>query len=53
MMKNHMTTETFAKGKMPENDSTGKVVTPSPKRRRSCQFMVDLPPMSLRVPTLV
>jgi hypothetical protein len=33
MMKNYMTTGTFAKGKKPEGDSTGKVVAPFPEEK--------------------
>jgi hypothetical protein len=33
MMKNCMTTWTFAKGKKPDGDSTGKVVTPFPEEK--------------------
>jgi hypothetical protein len=33
MMKNYMTTETFARGKKPESDSTGKVATPFPEEK--------------------
>jgi hypothetical protein len=47
MMKNYMTSGTFARGKKPKDDSTGKVVAPSLKRRWSCPFMVGRPPTSL------
>jgi hypothetical protein len=49
MMNNYMTTGTFARGKKPEGDLTGKVAAPSPKRRRSCQYTMGLPPTSLNV----
>jgi hypothetical protein len=33
MMKNYMTTRTFARGKKPEGDLTRKVVAPLPKEK--------------------
>jgi hypothetical protein len=33
MMKNYMTTETFAKGKKPEGDSAGNVAAPFPEEK--------------------
>jgi hypothetical protein len=33
MMKNYMTTGTFARGKKPEGDLTGKVVAPFPEEK--------------------
>jgi hypothetical protein len=33
MMKNYMTTETFAKGKKPEGDPAGKVAAPFLKEK--------------------
>jgi hypothetical protein len=33
MMKNYMTTETFAKGKKPEGDPAGKAAAPFPEEK--------------------
>jgi hypothetical protein len=33
MMKNYMTTMTFARGKKSEGDTTGKAATPLPKEK--------------------
>jgi hypothetical protein len=33
MMKNYMTTRTFAKGKKPEDDSAGKAAAPIPEEK--------------------
>jgi hypothetical protein len=41
MIKNYMTTGTFAKGKGPEGDSAGTVAILSLRRRRSCRFTMS------------
>jgi hypothetical protein len=46
MMKNYMTTRTFARSKKPEGDLVGKVAALSSKRRQSRQFISDRPPTS-------
>jgi hypothetical protein len=48
MMKNYMTTGTFARGKKPEDDSTGKASAPFPKEKAVMSIYSGPPP---HVPT--
>jgi hypothetical protein len=46
MMKNYMTTRTFAKGKSPEGDPTGKAATPFPEEKTVMSIYGGPAPMS-------
>jgi hypothetical protein len=44
MMKNYMTMKTFARGKNPKGDSTGKAATPFPKEKAVMSIYGGPPP---------
>jgi hypothetical protein len=44
MMKNYMTMRTFARGKKPEDDSTGKASAPFPKEKVVMSIYSGPPP---------
>jgi hypothetical protein len=44
MMKNYMTTGTFAKGKRPEGDSVGKAAVPFPEEKAVMSIYGGLAP---------
>jgi hypothetical protein len=44
MMKNYMTTKTFARGKKPEGDSAGKAAAPFPIKKAVMSIYGGPPP---------